>query len=240
MRRLSCGRRLTIVAGGCLLLAPPLLLASDARWRPERLPPALRDRVHVHARAVPSFPMEDRRLLKPKAWPRTMTIGGVECALRIHAWEDDDAVALTRLEDAEPEMRIMLFYDAASSHPLSASAGWGPRYLWDKRGKLMQRIWYAPDSSRLVTHDYTYYRGGQLLGYSRRAEPRRQTGLTGRSYEFLSEFFDPSGRLIAVAYERMQPRSRESLYAWKGEAVTYDQFRMKTHVLYSSAHPGER
>ena len=90
----------------------------------------------------------------------------------------------------------------------------------------------------LVTHDYTYYRSGRLLGYSWRSESRRRGRESGRHYEYLSEFFEKDGRLMAVGYERMG--SRDSVYAWMGAVVPYDQFRMKTHVRYSSAHPGDR
>jgi len=215
---------------------------ASTRWDRASLPPALRERVHFAAGDVPAFPMDDRRLLRPKGWPETMTIGGVACALRIHAWDDDDAVAVASLKDVEEDNRVMLFYDTATSRWNAASAGWGPRYLWNEHGKLIQRIWYEPDSSRLLTHDYTYYKDGQLLGYSRRSERRRQASapLSGNPYEFLSEFFAKDGRLIAVAYEKMNARSRDSVYAWQGAVIPYDQFRMKTHVLYSSAHPGSR
>jgi len=69
---------------------------------------------------------------------------------------------------------------------------------------------------------------------------RRGARISGSPYQFLSEFFSKDGRLIAVAYEDMTARSRDSVYAWMGTVVPYDEFRMKTHVLYSSAHPGSR
>jgi hypothetical protein len=169
-----------------------------------------------------------------------MTIGGVPCVRRIHAWDDDDAVALASLKDAEPDLRLMLFYDHAGSRWNSSNAGWGPRFTWNEKKNLIERLWYEPDSTRLLTHDYTYYRSGRLLGYSWRSEPRKHPRVSAGPYEFLSEFFDARGQLIALGYERMTPRSRDSVYAWMGTVIPYDQFRMKTHVLYSSAHPGDR
>ena len=56
----------------------------------------------------------------------------------------------------------------------------------------------------------------------------------------LAQFFDENGRLLALGYEKMGARSRDSLYAWMGAVVPYDAFRMKTHILYSKAHPGDR
>lgn len=227
-----------------LLLTVPatsaLSRASKPAWDRERLPVSIRERIHFAARGVPAFPMADDRLLRPKGWPQTMTIGGVRCALRIHAWDDDDAVPVASLNDLEENYRVMLFYDTATSRWDAANAGWGPRFLWNEQGKLIQRIWYEPDSSRLVTYDYTYYKDGQLLGYSQRSESRRSRQSSGRPYEYLSEFYAKDGGLIAVAYERMKPGSRDSMYAWMGALVPYDEFRMKTHVLYSSAHPGSR
>jgi hypothetical protein len=234
---------LVLLSTAALASAAALACASTQgapRWDRALLPPSIRDRVHFVARDVPAFPMDDRRLLQPKSWPETMTIGGVACALRIHAWDDDDAVAAASLADVEENSRVMLFYDTASSRWNAANAGWGPRYLWNEKGKLIQRLFYEPDSSRLVTHDYTYYKDGQLLGYSRRAERRRPMRLSGSPYEYLSEFFSKDGRLIAVAHENMSDRSRDSVYAWMGAMIPYDEFRMKTHVLYSSAHPGSR
>lgn len=213
---------------------------TGAAWHRDVLPPSIRGRVHLVARDVPPFPMEDARLAQPKHWPKAMTIGGVPCALRIHAWDDDDAIAVVSLDQVEKNSRVMMFYDVATSRWDAANAGWGPRYLWNEKGKLIQRLWYEPDSARLVTHDYTYYKDGQLLGYSRRAEPRGQAPRSGRAYEFLSEFFAKDGRLLAVAHENMAAGSRDSVYVWMGAVVPYDEFRMRTHVLYSSAHPGSR
>lgn len=214
----------------------------EAAWSRESLPASVRDRVHIAAKDVPAFPMSDGRLLRPRDWPQAMTIAGVPCALRIHAWDDDDAIAVASLDDLESDEkhRVMLFYDVASSEWNTGNAGWGPRYLWNEEGKLIQRIWYEPDSSKLVTHDYTYYKGGQLLGYSVRTEVRRARELSARPYEFLSEFYTKDGRLMAIAYENMAAGSRDSVYAWMGAVVPYDEFRMKSHVLYSSAHPGDR
>ncbi|HMI30816.1 MAG TPA: hypothetical protein VK527_03685, partial [Candidatus Limnocylindrales bacterium] len=60
------------------------------------------------------------------------------------------------------------------------------------------------------------------------------------TYEFLSQFFDRDGKLVALGFEKMRPGSRDSVYAWMGTTMPYDTFRMKTHAFYSSAHPGDR
>jgi YD repeat-containing protein len=231
-----------VILASLVLVAVPALLLAEARkpWNRAALPTSIRGRVHFAAAQVPAFPMGDRRLDKAENWPATMTIGGIPCVRRIHAWDDDDAVALASLKDAEPEHRLMLFYDHAGSGWNSANAGWGPRYTWNAQRKLIERLWYEPDSTRLVTHDYTYYRSGRLLGYSVRKEPRKHARISAKPYEFLSQFFDDDGKLIAIAYEKMSTDSRDSVYAWMGAVVPYDQFRMKTHILYSSAHPGDR
>jgi len=233
------GPTLTILALIPLVAGTTLRASKDRPWNRADFPAHLHQRIHLNAAEVPGFPHEDKRLEKPEGWPLKMTIGGVRCVRRIHAWDDDDAVALASLEDAEADHRLMLFYDHEGSEWNFSRAGWGPRYSWNEHGKLMEKLWYEPDSGRLVTHDYTYYKSGKLLGYSWRMEPRNQ-GLDPRSYEFLSEFFDKDGRLLALGYERMNVRSRDSLYAWMGAEVPYDAFRMKTHILYSKAHPGDR
>ena len=227
--------------GASTLTALALLLnPAQAAWKVGELPAAIRNRVCLSAASVPPFPMEDPRLLKPKNWPETMVIGGVRCARRIHAWDDDDAFALESLKDLDPGDRLTLFYDHVSTRWNSANAGWGPRYSWDEKKRLAQRVWYEPDSTRLATHDYTYYKDGRLLGYSVRDEPRKQPHAKAATYEFLSQFFDRDGRLIALGFEKMRPGSRDSLYAWMGSTMPYDTFRMKTHAFYSNAHPGDR
>ena len=213
---------------------------AEKGWNHASLPASIRHRVHAVAAKVPPFPMADPRLDKPGDWPESLTIGGVTCVRRIHAWEDDDAIALESLKDAEPGLRLMLFYADPKSRWDSGNVTWGPRYSWNKSKRLTQRIWYEPDTTRLVTHDYTYYTNGRLLGYSWRQEPRRQPYDAPRRYEFLSQFYDTDGRLIALGYEKRHPESRDSLYAWMGAAVPYDEFRMKMHVLYERAHPGAR
>jgi hypothetical protein len=209
-------------------------------WNRGSLPAAIRDRIRPTASVVPAFPLADKRLMRAQDWPDSMTIGGVLCVRRIHAWEDDDAIALESLDHAESGLRLMLFYDHPGSRWDFANAGWGPRYSWNEGKRLTQRIWYEPDSARLVTHDYTYYRNGRLLGYSWRSEPRRQAYDRPKTYEFLSQFYDEDGRLIALGFEKMRPGSRDSVYAWMGSVVPYHEFRMKMHVLYEKAHPGDR
>jgi len=194
----------------------------------------IHDLIHHTADYVPPFPMVDRQFLKARDWPDTLIIGGVRTVRRIHASGGDRIVALRSLKDVNPGQRVTLFYDVPETHWSEARAGWGPRYSWSARGRLEERIWYEPDSSRLVTRDYTYYKSGRLLGYSWRSEPRNQQG-SDFAYEYLSEFFDTDGQLIAVAHEKKDPSGEVSLFAWKGEAVTFDEFRMKTHVLYAGS-----
>ena len=91
-----------------------------------------------------------------------------------------------------------------------------------------------------MTHDYTYYRSGRFSATRCGKEPRKHARISPKPYEFLSQFFDKDGKLIAIGYEKMSAGSRDSVYAWMGAEVPYDQFRMKTHILYSSAHPGDR
>ena len=199
---------------------------------------SIRDRVHLTASKVPPFPMNDRRLLRPKDWPDTMVIGGVRVVRRMHGLKTGDAVAFERLKKSWPKgLRVIMFYDRVGSKWNTSTAGWGPRYSWNDKRQLTERIWYEPDSTQLITHDYTYYRNGRLLGYSWRKEPRRPKDYVTRSYEYLSEFFDHEGKLIALAYEKMRPGKRDSLYAWMGASVEYDEFRMRSHVLYAKAHP---
>jgi hypothetical protein len=203
---------------------------------PLAFPASIRDRIHFTAAKVPAFPMDDRRLLRAKDWPDSMTIGGKRAVRRIFAWQSNEGRALRSLNELKSGMRYMLFYD----HTGSSNVGWGPRYTWNSNKQLIQRIWYEPDDERLVTHDYTYYRNGRLLGYSVRSEKRNQVRLRDDSFEFLSEFFDPEGNLIGIGYEKMRTDANDFFYAWKGTPVPFDEFRMRAHVLYSSAHPGHR
>ena len=204
---------------------------------PEAFGP-IRDRIHLTTAEVPAFPMDDRLLASPSTWPATMTIGGHEVVRKIFAWDGALGAELTTLKGRQSGTRLVLSYRKADSDD-EDDVTVGPRYSWNAHGQLSERIYYEPNRKRLVTHDYTYYKSGKLLGYSWRTEPRHQ-GLAPKAYEFFSEFFDEDGRLLALGYEKMNAHSRDSLYAWKGAEVPYDAFRMKTHVLYSKAHPGDR
>ena len=180
--------------------------------------------------------MDDRRLLRAKDWPDSMTIGGRRGVRRIFAWHSNEGRELESLARLKSGMRHMLFYDVDGS----GSVRWGPRYTWNSKKQLTERIWYEPDPERLVTRDYTYYKNGRLLGYSVRSEKRNQVRLRDDAYEFLSQFYDPDGNLIGVGYEKMRSDQNEFFYAWKGAPVSFDEFRMRAHVLYSTAHPGSR
>ena len=105
----------------------------------------------------------------------------------------------------------------------------GAALPWNERGRLIERIWYEPDKDRLITYDYTYYKDGKLLGYSWRSGPRRSDD--DSFTEYLSQFYDRSGKLIAVGYEKKVGDASVSAYTWDGQPVLFDDFRMKSHVL---------
>jgi len=192
----------------------------------------IRDRLHPKASKVPAFPHDDHRLLNPAHWPETMTISGERLQRHIHAWYGPIGSSLHSVRERKPRMRLVLSY----VHPgTSVNAGVGPRYTWDERQHLAERIWYDSDSSRLVTQDYTYYADGRLLGYSWRNGPRDPKPGAEIEDEYLSEFFDRSGRLIAVGYEKKVGAGYISAYLWDGQPVAFDDFRMKSHVLYASS-----
>lgn len=189
--------------------------------------------VHVHRSTadVPAFPLNRPRLADPNQWPATITIAGVKLERRIHAWDGPIGMNLTSLRQVRRGMRVVLSYHRPGA---DESAGWGPRFTWNERGRLVERMWYEPNAKRLVTHDYTYYPGGRLLGYSYRSGPRNVDDDEADT-EYLSEFFDKSGKLIAVGYEKKRNDQVASMYLWNGEAVPFDDFRMKSHVLYARA-----
>ena len=192
----------------------------------------IRDRLHPKASKVPAFPHDDHRLLDPAHWPETMTFAGEKLQRHIHAWDGYIGSSLRSVRERKPRMRLVLSY----VHPgTSVNAGVGPRYTWDERQHLAERIWYDSDSTRLTTQDYTYYADGRLLGYSWRSGPRNPAPGAEIEDEYLSEFFDRSGKLIAVGYEKKIGEGTISAYLWDGQPVAFDDFRMKSHVLYASS-----
>jgi hypothetical protein len=199
---------------------------------PEAFGP-IRERIHSTAAEVPAFPMDDRLLASPSTWPATMTIGGEKVVRKIFAWDGAVGAELTTLKQRQSNMRLVLSYAKEHSDD-DDDVTWGPRYSWNARGQLSERIYYEPAGKRLVTHDYTYSRDGTLLGYSWRSEARDPEH-RARDSEFLSEFYDADGQLVAVAYEKKHEGETESLYTWNGETIPFDQFRMKSHVLYANA-----
>ncbi len=193
----------------------------------------IRERIHLTAADVPKFPMDDRLLGSPSTWPETMTIGGVKVVRKIFAWDGPVGAELTTLKQRKSGMRLVLSYGKDKSDDAD-DVTWGPRYSWNARDQLIERIYYEPGGKRLVTHDYTYSRDGALLGYSWRSDARDPEH-RARDSEYLSEFYDTDGQLVAVAYEKRRDGETESLYSWNGETIPFDQFRMKSHVLYANA-----
>ena len=192
----------------------------------------IRDRLHPKASKVPAFPHDDHRLLNPARWPETMTFAGEKLQRHIHAWDGPIGSSLHSVRERKPRMRLVLSY----VHPgTSVNAGVGPRYTWDERQHLAERIWYDSDSSRLVTQDYTYYGDGRLLGYSWRSGPKDPKPGAEIEDEYLSEFYDRSGKLIAVGYEKKIGQAYISAYLWDDQPIAFDDFRMKSHVLYASS-----
>ena len=199
---------------------------------PEAFGP-IHNRIHFTVADVPAFPMDDPRLGDPTRWPATMTIGGVKVVRKIFAWDGAVGAELTTLKQRKPGTRLVLSYAKEHSDD-DDDVTWGPRYSWNARGQLSERIYYEPAGKRLVTHDYTYSRDGKLLGYSWRSDAR-DPDHRARDSEWLSEFYDVDGQLVAVAYEKKREGETESLYSWNGEMIPFDQFRMKGHVLYTNA-----
>lgn len=191
---------------------------------------AVQDRIHATARLVPPFPVTNPRFSGPSGWPDTVTLAGVKMELRIQAWDGAIGRNIKSFRDARRGERIAAFYALPGTN---LNAGWGPRYSWDERGRLTQRIWYEPKKDRLITYDYTYYKDGRLLGYSWRDGPRESN--KGSYDEFLSQFYDRNGKLIAVGYEKKVGDASVSAYTWNGQPIEFDDFRMKSHVLFTAA-----
>jgi hypothetical protein len=171
--------------------------------------------------------MDDRLLASPGAWPETMIIGGKKAVRKIYAWFGYEGRELTSLKGRKSGMRLVLSYSSEDGTTV------GPRYSWNVRGQLSERIYYEPAGKRLVTHDYTYSRDGGLLGYSWRSDSRDPEHQAEDS-EYLSEFFDADGQLVALAYEKKLESETVSIYSWNGEDIPFDEFRMKSHVLFAN------
>jgi hypothetical protein len=223
-------------------LAPRLALAREhhsskakrgiAETNPEAFGP-IRDRIHFTAADVPAFPMDDHRFANPSNWPETMVLNGTKVVLKIYAWQGYIGQQLTSLRQRRPGMRLVLSYSKVDPDD-EDDYTWGPRYSWNDHGQITERIYYEPAGKRLVTHDYTYSRDGTLLGYSWRSDARDPEHQS-RDSEYLSEFYDADGQLVAVAYEKKQGGDTVSLYSWNGAIVPFDEFRMKSHQLYAKS-----
>jgi hypothetical protein len=197
---------------------------------PEAFGPII-DRIHFTVADVPAFPMEDRRFANPSTWPETMTIDGKKVVRKIYAWSGYIGSELTSLKQRKSGMRLVLSYGRADSDE-DDDYTWGPRYSWNDHGQITERMYFEPRGKLLVTHDYTYSRDGKLLGYSWRSDARDPEH-HAKDSEYLSEFYDADGQLIAVAYEKKREGETVSLYSWSGEIVPFDEFRMKSHILYA-------
>lgn len=187
-------------------------------------------RIHFTVADVPHFPIDDRRLADPTRWPATMTIDGKKVVRKIYAWEGYIGRELTTLRQRRPGMRVVLSYGRPDADE-DDDYTWGPRFSWNDRGQITERMYFEPKGGRLITHSYTYSRDGKLLGYSWR-DDARDPEHRQRDSEFLSEFYDADGQLVAVAYEKKREGETVSLYSWNGEMVPFDEFRMKSHILY--------
>lgn len=229
----SNARSLFLAVIACSILGPsPRASFAD---HDDPILQSIRERLHHTSAYVPPFPLDDSPYFKTRNWPDTLTVAGRRAVRRIRAVGPGPTDAFVKtLREVRPGMRVTLFYDVPETRESPPTKGWGPWYSWDERNRLREKIWYEPDSSRLVTHDYTYYKSGRLLGYSWRSEPRHQA-VSDYSYEYLSEFYDSEGQLLAVAHERKDPSGLTSIFTWNGAPVNFDEFRMKTHVLFAEA-----
>lgn len=227
------------VIGLVLCLAPGQSSARDrdsktgrgiVESNPEAFGPIV-DRIHFTVADVPRFPMDDRRLGDPTTWPETMTIDGKKVVRKIYAWEGYIGRELTTLRQRKPGLRLVLSYGRADADE-DDDYTLGPRFSWNDHGQITERMYFEPKGRRLITHSYTYSRDGKLLGYSWR-DDARDPEHRERDSEFLSEFYDADGQLVAVAYEKKREGETVSLYSWNGEMIPFDEFRMKSHILYS-------
>ena len=200
------------------------LTAPHPEWNLSTLSPVIARRIHLSADRVPAFPGEDLRLRNPKRWPKTMVIEGVVCALRVQELGGDYVKNVRSLDDVKHGNGYGLSYEAAPWK------GWksrrGPSYYWTSDGWLHERSWRTPDSHRSITHNYQYYRSGELLRYSHRNDSSNPGATdSDRSYEWFDEIFARSGHLVACGYAKMgRAGGRTFAFYFLGKEVGYREF----------------
>jgi hypothetical protein len=196
-------------------------------WTQESLPPALFVMLHFRASRVPPFPHATGELNDPRTWPREMIVSGMRCALRVETSRGD----LTGI----PRQSVR---DVALAEPLSLSyvpieyashSNIGPAYWYSPYRRLRERAWTEPNSDFRITSDYMYYPSGQLYRYSR---SRRYKHLSsGVPFEWLTEYFDPQGRLTAAGYVRNESNGAKTLHFYRyGKPISYHDFETQAGI----------
>jgi hypothetical protein len=223
------------IAALLLFLAAPSNSPADPAvdWDRAALAPAIRDKVHLTVKEVPTFPHEDPKLINPGSWPPVTYVKGAPCFLKIETGRGDKLWNVSSLNQVKPGAYLSLFYESGPwGGRLSHS---GPTYRW--RGKrLFERYWTERSGGDYEIRGYMYYASGQLFRYSHRKtsyDPRKEPK---GPFEVFEELFARDGALIGCSYAAGGGPAPIS-YAgyWLGSDVSYGQFLDRKAVAQAAA-----
>lgn len=199
--------------------------APHISWRISELVPAIASRIHITADRVPAFPREKRELRDARKWPKTTVIGGLRCILRVQELGGDYIADLKSLDQLRPGAAYGLHYEVAGWTGWKASRG--PSYYWRSDGRLYERSWRSPDTTRSITDTYQYYTSGELLRHSHRNDSLTPGVPDPQGpYEWFDEVFARNGDLVACGYSKMDGAGARTLAFYVlGKGVGYDEFQ---------------
>jgi len=178
------------------------------------LPEAVREWAHPTTSRLPAFPGESSMSLDPAKWPRESRDSTRLCTLELRTYDRGRPVTLSSLRQRKPGQSLSARY-------LCMSRGWrqprhsGPFYVWDPANTLVERSYRTTDGSRYREDLYQYRGNGLVWAFHHRERNEDQSG----PKFFVSEYYDPSGKLAGFSFER----DSDSLYVYWVHGARVDE-----------------
>lgn len=213
----------------CLLAWIPV--QARAAWDRSAIPSPLREMIHTRAAEVPPFPHEDSTLIDRQAWPPFINLIGKRFALSIVVRDKDGVGSRRSLAEVPAGTALALSYvNAEGPGDLLA----GPSYSWDESGRLVNRVWYEPDTVSYRASRYSTYSSGKLSEYE--LSTRRQWPGPDDTLAVLTECFEEGGALAGFSYDLYRGGKKDSQWWWGGAPVTARAWVAYRKALFSSLH----
>ena len=176
-----------------------------------RVPQNIRKRLHLSINQIPPYPVDDRRLMNVRSWPKVRVLDGKEYYLEYEAWQGHSDIAVSRvrsLSEIPSGWKYGTYYVRYSKDGMRRATR-GPRFMWYPDSTVYEKSFHTPSSDQIWNYDLR----GNLRVY---VETVHGSGCQPGNSR--TESFETDGSL--VGFELHRPRK----YYWRGRELEWSEY----------------